>query len=297
VSSASSDDFRGEWHIGYQQSNPQNNRSRGFHFSGSSETDYISLGAGLNWAVSSTDQNRWFNLAVSGFADTWMPIFPDELRRDAGNLISTYRRYTSALSFTYTQVLRKRLQLSLSSELIHQNGLLSTPFHRIYYADFSGSGLERLPDERTKFPLALRLHYFWGDHFVFRFNYRFYIDSFDIRAQTLGLEIPLKFSRVFSLHPFYRYHSQAGARYFREFGLHSIDNRYGTSDYDLSEFYSHKSGIGLRYAPLYGITGLGLPFTKASLQLSRFQIRYANYQREDGLEANTVSVHLGWKLN
>ena len=295
-SSASSDDFRAEWLIRYAETLPTRHQVYGFQFSGSSETDYISIGAGVDWSMSSQDQNRWIQAAVNGYYDTWMPIFPDELRQAAGDLISSYHRHTYSFSTTIVQILNRRTQLSLNAELIQQWGLLSTPFHRIYFSDFNGSGLEQLPDRRTKFPIAMRLHHFFGDHILIRLQYRFYIDSFDITAHTFNLETPLKLTNTFSLYPFYRFHSQLAAQYFQEHGEHQSGNRYGTSDYDLSRFHSHKSGLGLRYSPLYGIAQTGIPLSKVQLILKECHIRYATYSREDGLEAYTVSLNLGWIL-
>ena len=59
------------------------------------------------------------------------------------------------LDIGYAQVINQRLQLLLSAEAIYMTGLLSTPFHRVYFADQNKPDIERLPDNRLKIPLSL----------------------------------------------------------------------------------------------------------------------------------------------
>ena len=47
----------------------------------------------------------------------------------------TDTRQTYNFTASYSQVLTKRVQAAISTELVSQNGLLSTPFHRVYFRD------------------------------------------------------------------------------------------------------------------------------------------------------------------
>ena len=107
-------------------------------------------------------------------------------------------------------------------------------------------------------PIALRLHYFAGDWVTLRFYYRYYWDTFGINAHTFNLEVPLKFSTVFTLFPYYRYHTQTAADYFQPFKQHQFTERYRTSDFDLSDLHAHRYGLGMRIAPLKSLMELKL---------------------------------------
>ena len=93
-------------------------------------------------------------------------------------------------------------------------GLLSTPFHRVYFSDQELPDIERLPESRLKIPLALRLNYKASDNLIVRTYYRYYSDDFGIQAHTFNLELPIYLSDVWTISPFYRYHTQSGSKYF-----------------------------------------------------------------------------------
>ncbi|NJO03260.1 MAG: hypothetical protein HC880_17670, partial [Bacteroidia bacterium] len=75
------------------------------------------------------------------------------------------------------------------------------------------------------------------------------------------------------------------------FGGHLRSSPYHSSDYDLSSFNSHKFGLGLRFEPLYGLGRFRL-FSPHRVTLFKFlELRYAYYQRADGLDANLLSLY------
>lgn len=296
VSSASADDYRGQFSIDFTKRNLERRYYYGFMTSGSSESDYISVSIGGKWGKESRNGNRGVDLSARIFFDKWMIILPDELRIINQDRIETDNRRSYYFSFTYFQILTKRLQTSMTSEFIYQRGLLSTPFHRAFFENSIIPRVEKLPEERFKFPIGFRLHYFWGDMIILRLHYRYYYDTFGIYTNTVSLETPLKISSFFTIYPFYRFHSQEHSKYFREFGHHPSGAEYYSSDFDLSSFESHKLGLGLRYTPLFSITKLKMPFSRRALNLKSFDLRYANYQREDGLKTFLISTHLAFTL-
>lgn len=296
VSSASRDDYRSQFTLDYTRKNTAKKYYYGFITGGSVETDYISISIGGKWGKESRDGNRGVDLLAQAFFDKWMIILPDELRILNQDHIETDNRRSYYFSLTYFQVLSKRVQSSLSTEFVYQRGLLSTPFHRAFFENSIIPKVEKLPDERFKFPVGFRLHYFWGDRIIFRLFYRYYYDTFGIRANTINIETPLKISNVFTIYPFYRYHTQTKSTYFQEYGKHLLGEEYFTSDFDLSSFYSHKLGLGLRYSPLFGIAQLKTGISKKPLNLKSFNLRYANYQREDGLKTFLISTDFSFSI-
>ncbi len=329
LSTPSSHDVRVHGDFGYTREHKYKGTIWGVGAGVSKEYDYLSFNAAGSFAKTSRDGNRQLSLAGQVFFDQVTLITPLELRAGyvAGTTATrgernygTDTRQTYNFTATYSQVLTKRLQAALSTELVSQNGLLSTPFHRVYFRDNpapnpaptlndgnfsahvdSAPKTELLPRSRFKYPVSLRLNYYATDVVQIRAFYRFYNDNFGIRAHTAELELPVKITPFFVFYPFYRYHTQTAARYFAGFMQHAISDEYYTSDYDLSAFTANKEGLGLRYSPVYGIGRFHVPGQNAQgqpriMRLKSLDLRYAHYQRSTDLVANIVSFDLGFAL-
>ena len=297
VSSASRADIRSQMELAYARADPARAYEYGFNFGGSLESDYISTWLGADWTWVWPDGNRRLSVGGQAYFDTWTLYLPVELRPFAHQQLQTDKRRSYSLALTYHQVLGRRLQSALSTELVYQSGLLSTPFHRVFFADRTLARIEKLPGRRFKVPLGLRLNYFFLDNLVLRLYYRFYADSFGIDANTFSVEAPLKIGHSLSVYPLYRYHNQSKARYFKAFGQHRAVAEYYTSDFDLSGFASHKVGFGLRYAPVFGLGRVPLLFGQGDALVKSLSLRLASYRRGDGLEAVVASIGLAFSLD
>ncbi|WP_305031935.1 DUF3570 domain-containing protein [Hymenobacter convexus] len=338
LSTPSAHDVRYHGDFGYSREHKYNGTIWGVGAGVSKEYDYLSFNVAGSFAKTSKDGNRQLSLAGQVFLDQVTLITPYELRAGyvAGSASSrgeknygTDKRQTYNLTATYSQVLTKRLQAAVSTELVSQNGLLSTPFHRVYFrdnpdlnpapalgSDFStrfptAARIENLPRSRFKYPVSLRLNFYATDLVQVRGFYRFYNDNFGVRAHTFEVELPVKVTQFFALYPFYRYHTQTAATYFAPFAQHSIADTYYTSDYDLAAFSANKIGLGLRYSPVYGITRFRVPGQDGQgrprvMRLKSLDLRYANYQQTGStiyttadradLKANIISFDLGFAL-
>ena len=177
------------------------------------------------------------------------------------------------------------------------SGLLSTPFHSVYFADKEDYELdiERLPSSRLKIPFGVRLNYFPLDFLVLRSYYRYYTDDFGIKAHTFEFETPLKINSSFTVSPFYRYHTQTASKYFAPKNEHLSTETYYTSDYDLSELYAHKYGVGLKYYPTFGLLRSQPIFkTHGVFMFKYIELRSAIYKRSTDLSAFNISINLGF---
>lgn len=259
------------------------------------ESDYFSRGLDL-WASSSDkwenrsvtlrlqaffDDLRWGRLSSKHFLTPVKLIYPEELRYKEWD--NRYDRTSLNAALGFTQVVNKRIIVGLFPGLVYQYGLLSTPFHRVYFSDTGQVRVEHLPDNRLKVPIGLQLNTFLGSRWVVRSYYRFYWDDFGILSNTGSVEVTAKLNPYFSVAPFARYYSQSRARYFQPFGEHSAADEFYTSDYDLSGFTSTEFGLGLRYAPLDPLFGGTFLFREIAL-------RYSYYRRQDGLSAHFLST-------
>lgn len=255
--------------------------------SSSAEYDYLSFGANIGITKKTKDRNGEFTGRLQTFVDQVHMIAPEELRGtgtaiDHGNA----NRTTIVGSLSWSQVVNKNLQVMLLTDIVHQQGFLSLPFHRVYFHDGSVHQ-EKLPDRRLKIPIGFRANYFLGDRFIIRTYYRYYKDDWGISSHTADLEIPVKITAFLSISPFYRYYSQTAVDYFAPYGVHTAQDHYYTSNYDLSKFNSKFFGAGIRLSPPKGVFGIQ--------RLNMIELRYGHYTKNIAMTANIVSVNLKFK--
>jgi len=180
----------------------------------------------------------------------------------------------------------KRLQMMLMVEPAYQEGLLSTPFHRVYFTD-NTMKIEKLPGQRMKLPMRVRANYFLGAKFIVRSFYRFYVDDWGMKAHTASIEIPYKINSFLSVTPHFRYNTQTAVKYFADYQKHTLSQTYYTSDFDISAFSSSFYGAGLRIAPPGGILG--------NRWWNTMEIRYGHYTRTNGMVANIITLSTKFK--
>lgn len=292
ISSASHADTRIYPSVSYSITNEKKGNAINFNGSYSHEFDYNSFGGGVGFTKTSKNKNTEFNIKLQAYLDNLLVILPIELRTGRQQGRGEERNYASAArnsfssSFTFSQQLTQRFQLSLLLDLINQTGYLSTPFHRIYFTNGTESN-EKLPSTRFKIPAGIRLNYFVGDKFVIRSFYRFYHDNWGLTAHTFNIEVPVKLTSFLSVSPFYRYYTQSGVKYFASYMKHAATEAFYTTDDDLSKFNSNTEGVGLRYAAPDGVFGIQ--------HLNDLELRFAHYNRTDGLNSYIVTLALKFK--
>ena len=294
VSSASRQDLRSQFYFTYTRSKPKSGSSYSLGWGGSVESDYISTSISASWSKIFQDGNRQLDLGAQVFFDNWVLIIPEELRVPQTKLPTTDRRRSYSLSAILQQVISPRLQASISPELVYQRGLLSTPFHRVYFVEQDTAKIEKLPSNRLKVPLSMRLNYFLSDFAVIRSFFRYYHDNFGIDAFTASIEPRLKLNPFFTTYPFYRYHYQTAADYFAPFKQNRLIQSYYTSDFDLSRFESQSFGLGLHWSPLYGISRFKLFSRHKPTVFRSVDVRYTHYRRSDGLSSNLIGFDFGF---
>jgi uncharacterized protein Veg len=290
----------------YQHSSDDRNTIWSANAYFSSEYDYSSIGFGGSYTKLFNEKNTEITLSGRVFLDKWNPQYPIELRdgffddRITGN--GTYspiftefdkeNRNSYSLSLSFSQILTQKLQGALFMDVVSQNGLLSTPFQRVYFSDFEdfyidefqlADNVEQLPENRFKIPVGGRLNYYLNDLVILRSYYRFYWDDWGVNSHTASLEAPVKLSDKFTVYPSYRYYTQTAADYFypKEQALSTYE--FYTSDYDLSNYDAHQYGVGVQYKDI---------FTSARLLnfgLKTINLQFSRYNRSDGLDAFIVT--------
>jgi hypothetical protein len=284
ISSASSSDKRIYPSIAWSRLNESKGTSIGANASVSTEYDYLSVGGGVNAFKDSKDKSRQVGVRLQTYQDLVTMIYPIELRSEKTGGTEPRNTYSSTLSFS--QIVNRRLQMLFLFDFVYQKGFLSLPFNRVYFNDNSVN-IEKLPNKRLKLPVSVRVNYFAGDILVIRGFYRYYQDDWGLKSNTAELETVIKITPFVSISPFYRYYSQTGIKNFAPYGEHSNDERFYSSDYDLSKFDSHFIGSGFRFVSPNGIFGIA--------KFNAIEIRYGHYSRQTGLVASIVSLSAKFK--
>ena len=307
----------------------------------SNEYDYTSVGFGGGIAALFNEKNTEINLKANVYLDQWRPIYPTELHEYSKygtnflnqgyfsgvtvyneNGITATEKYlptkfrdltltnrnSYSASFGFSQILTKRLQLSLFFDVLQQQGLLSTPYHRIYFADktnffigqsqfisnyesSSNSGVfkladdvERLPDTRFKLPIGARLNYYISERLVLRTYYRYYSDDWNIHAQTASIELPVKISDKFTVFPTFRYYTQTASQYYAPYEKHLSTEQFYTSDPDLATFETKQIGFGVNYTDIFASAKIW------QFGLKNVDFRFHQYERTDRLKASIATI-------
>jgi len=283
-SGASGHDLHTYANFEYTVDLPETNSAYSLSAGLSNEYDYSSFSFGGSWSIYSKDKNDQFSLSTMNYFDFVSLIYPKELRGQ-GKLLADDQRQTYSLSLNYSRVINKKLQISFMNDLVYQKGLLSTPFNRVYFKDSDRVDVERLPNNRFKFPIGMRVNYFLSDMIVLRTHYRYYYDTFSVSANTISLETAIRLNQTWAIIPFIRFHAQQNADIFESYKNHKTESEFYTSDYDLSSFNTSKAGVGIRYYPLDGITSI-----PGILKIKRLDLRIGTYKRSDGLAAFNATV-------
>lgn len=310
----------------YSHSSDNRNNIWTASLSVSSEFDYFSLGFGGSYTKLFNQQNTELVLNGHVFLDTWNPLYPIELRPFApggyglsdplftqneitGNpnyypasftTFDNLNRNSYSLGLGFSQILSKRLQGLLSVDFILQNGLLSTPFQRVYFSDVPGSfienfqladDIERLPDSRFKVAIGGQLNYYINEIFIIRAYYRYFFDDWGIRSHTASIEVPVKIGDKFTIYPSYRFYAQTAVDYFAPFEQHLSTDKFYTSDYDLSDFNANQYGFGVTYTDIF------TTFHIWRFGLKSIDLKFNQYQRNSGLKASLIAIGFKFVLD
>lgn len=317
-SGASASDVLTSLNVNYSHSSDDRNTVVNAHLSGSVEYDYSSIGFGGGITKLFNDKNTELTAAANVYLDTWKPIYPKELQdfSDYGLSGGIFNRFditststvnydptlfkfhdsknrnSFALSLSFSQVLTKKIQFSLFADVLQQQGLLSTPYQRIYFADKAdyfinefqlADDIERLPDNRFKIPIGTRWNFYVNERVVIRTYYRYYWDDWGIDSHTANIEVPIKLSDRFTVFPMYRYYTQNQSKYFAPYEKHLSTEEFYTSDYDLSTFNANQYGLGVSYTDIF----MGSHIWKFGIK--NVDLRFNHYTRSDGLDSNIIS--------
>lgn len=294
MSSASALDYRTYVNGAYEHTFEEKNISIFGGASMSVESDYFSIGNHLGFVKVEQNGLTHYSVEFIMYNDDlrWRKwsgpehlIYPVELRYQ--EWYNDYRRNSYNLKFGFTKAINKRSIIGVFPVFSYQNGLLATPFHRIFFSDGS-LAVEKLPDRRIKGSVALKWNHFLGGNLIVKNTINPYLDNFEIAGISIENETAIKLNAIWTLLPNARFYTQQGSPYFSPFQEHDSESEFYSSDYDLSTFQTYNVGMGFRFAP----------FTKMieRKQFNAMTLRYNFLHRSNGLNAHilSLSIQMEW---
>ncbi len=308
----------------YSHSSDDRNKIWSAKASLASEYDYFSVGIGGTYTRLFNKKNTEITAKANLFIDSWTAIYPSELRpfkngQNAqgvsklfdrpivgANYSPTFNGFTNKGRNSYStginlvQILSKRMQGALLVDFVYQEGLLSTPFQRVYFSDRDSSkignfrladDIERLPGSRLKTAVGGRLNYYINEFIVLKTYYRYYNDDWGITSHTASIDLPIKVGKGFTFYPGFRYYSQSAANYFAPYSKHLSTDEFYTSDFDLSKYNATQYSLGISYTDIFAKKHIW------KYGLKSIDLKYSLYERDSGLKASLISFGIKFVLD
>ena len=176
-----------------------------------------------------------------------------------------------------TQILTKNLITSLNVQTTTEEGYLNNPYRQVRYLDptadigyrFEG---ELYPNTRTSNAVGIRARYFLPYRAAIEAEYRYFIDTWDIESNTVGLTYIHPW-RDFTFKVKARYHDQTGAHFYRDLFSRSEETNFRGRDKELSPLQSYVFTLKGSYKFIDENKGWGM-FKKATVTASVDMMRF-----------------------
>lgn len=164
----------------------------------SREDDYDSNAAHVRVALDSADHDRTLTFGLGASEDTIDPV---------NGLVNDRPRHVLEGQVGFTQVLTRDSLASVAATWVHGSGYFNDPY----------KPLDTRPDQRDQGVLLARYNRFFEQtQIALRTSYRFYADSWDVRAHTLEVAAEKALPHDFALTPSVRYYTQSAASFYRD---------------------------------------------------------------------------------
>lgn len=210
----------------------------------STELSYRSVHGGLNAQRFFAEDNFVLSAGFFHYADEAKPWDV------AAAAFSGFKpKTTNSLNASATQLLSEREILLGGFSYTRQGGYLEGTRNTVSTGTVTERADEVLPQQRDKFTANARYVRSLSEDLAFHLDYRYYTDSWEIRAHTLEPSLAASFADdkgVLRVH--YRRYSQTAARYYSS-GSYAGLQPVMTSDSDLAKFGADEGGVQVSYSP------------------------------------------------
>ena len=161
----------------------------------STEHDYTSRALSLMGTVDSADKNTTWSFGIAGSDDAIDPV---------NHVVTGEGRQTVNLLLGVTQVLTANDLAALTVTHTRGHGYFSDPY----------KSFDERPRERNQSTVLLHWNHHLEGGATSRLNYRYYTDSYGVRAHTVGAEYVRPLGQDWTVTPSLRLYSQRAASFY-----------------------------------------------------------------------------------
>ena len=217
----------------------------------SSETDYLSRGISVNVSRSNESKNTTWNAGIS--------VSNDDIHSNIAVLNES--KHIGDLLVGVTQVLTINDIVQLSLGVSKGSGYFSDPYK---------ANDNRLRDRDKNTTMLRWNHFFASTQGTARSSYRYYTDSWSIKAHTLDVEYVQPLTNGWTVTPLLRLYTQSAASFYVDSPENYSPSPFGT--YFASTYYSEDQRVAAFGARTFGL--------KVAKQLDAdwlVDVKYENY--------------------
>lgn len=210
------------------------------------------------------------------------------VRRNGDPVFSDFAK-TKDYRLSWTQVLTKDLIMATAYEIITDEGYLNNPYRSVRYLDGVSFTLqpEIYPRTRTSNAVAVNFRYYLPYRAAFNVGYRYFVDTWDIRADTFEVGYTHPYEDHWTFDVDLRLYNQSNADFYSDLFPYVDAQNYLARDKELSTFTSYSIGMGVAYE--FNQQALG-GFEKGSIN---FYYNYFMFDYADFRDATQSSYPVG----
>ncbi|MEI7708518.1 MAG: DUF3570 domain-containing protein [Chlorobium sp.] len=230
----------------------------------SKESDYLSRGYSVQGSLSTEDKNTTFTLGGSMNSDDINPVIPP---------YGDYKKKVYSGIFGITRIVTKRDIVQLNIGYSNGNGDFSDPY--------------KVNDNRPTLKNNATVLTRWNHHFDWtdgtaKLSYRYYTDTFGVRAHTLEGEYVQPLRNGWTLTPLLRLYSQSEANFYVAVGAaEKADPTTPTQPPANAIYYSEDQRLSA-----FGAITLGLKVSKQLNQDWLVDVKYEEYEQRSSWSVN-----------
>ncbi|MBV1914129.1 MAG: DUF3570 domain-containing protein [Pseudomonadales bacterium] len=243
-----------------------------FGYGESEENDYSA--SSLRFSISQDFFGDLTNLSI-GYAQgsdvvgkTGDPDFEEDV---------TSRNY----QFNLSQILTKNWIVNVTLETITNQGFLNNPYRTVRYLDSTvpvgySYEPERYPETRTSDAVAIRSMYYLPYRASIMFEYRYFEDTWNIKADNITLRYTHTVGDHWILEANVRFYSQEGADFYSDLYPYADSQKFLARDKELSTFTSQRIGFGVSY--IYPLKSTYLEKLSVNLKVDHLMFEYDDFR-------------------
>jgi hypothetical protein len=212
-----------------------------FNYSNSDESDYQADTFSFDVSHSMFGDLTTVSLGYSkGFDEVSSNLDPNR----GGD--ANHQKYRVSL----TQILTKKLIAGINYEAVVDSGFLNNPYRSVRYLDTpttTATQLEVYPNTRSSNAISGQLKYYLPYRAAVGGKYRFYVDDWDITANTIEFNYVHPLGEKWTFEVLYRLYEQTGADFYSDLFPRQDAQNFLARDKELSDFRTRSFELGFRY--------------------------------------------------